>query len=62
MELLLSCHGSDKYTYNIDTEKFFQERNRSIPKKYIDKTTEELGLITDPARANEVVKGWGGKK
>ncbi len=62
MELLLSCHGSDKYTYTIYTEKFFQERNRPIPEKYIERTIEELGLITDPARANEVVKGWGGKK
>ncbi len=62
MELLLSCNGSDKYTYSIDTEKFFQERNRPIPEKFIERTNEELGIITDPAKANKVVKGWGGIK
>lgn len=62
MEQLLNYHGSDKYTYNIDTVKFFQERNKPIPEKFIERTTEELGIITDPAIARQVVKGWGGKK
>lgn len=62
MVQLLSYHGSDKYTYNIDTVKFFQERNKPIPEKFIERTTEELGIITDPAIARQVVKGWGGKK
>lgn len=62
MELLLSYHGSDKYTYIIYTEKFFQERNRPIPEKFIERTPEELGIITDLARANEFIKSWGGKK
>ena len=63
MEQLLSCHGSDKYTYDIDTIKFFQGRNKPIPEKFItEKTTEELGLITDPTMVNQFIRSWGGKR
>lgn len=54
---------SKKYSYYIDTVKYFQERNQTIPEKYIiERTSEELGVITDPSRVNEFIKNWRNEK